>query len=321
MLDFIEINDDGKLKDRLFCMHLNTVNWKVGKKSIHVENVDCDELSGEFLSGLDNEIKSKYRNRAAEAKEYGKEKPFEWFDDLDLKDGSCFGFSEVYGEKDTDRFTFECKGITYFVDDQYCTNPECRCNEVVLTFFEVVPSMKTQETNFAIRMPFNTDNYKVEFNLNTNKAEMDAIINCFKKHIDNDFELLKARYMKMRVSAIFGGSLSITQFELDESILADTSLNIKKFEGASKDWAMFVLNNRNKYFSQSGSLECNHDNKYDIVIGPVANDDLALLFRTFTNGLIDMDALIKGLKYKVLTNQYSFHTDRALDYLKPVGGI
>lgn len=198
MLDFIEINDDGKLKDRLFYMHLNTVNWKVGKMSIHVENVDCDKLSGEFLSGLDNEIKSKYRNRAAEAKEYGKENPFEWFDDLDLEDGSCFGFSEVYGEKDTDRFTFECKGITYFVDDQYCTNPECKCNEVVLTFFEVVPSMKTQEPNFAIRMPFNTGNYKVEFNSNTNKAEMDAIIKCFKKHIDNDFELLKARYMKMR---------------------------------------------------------------------------------------------------------------------------
>lgn len=85
-----------------------------------------------------------------------------------------------------------------FVDDQYCTNPECKCNEVVLTFFEVVPSMKTQEPNFAIRMPFNTGNYKVKFNSNTNKAEMDAIIKCFKKHIDNDFELLKARYMKMR---------------------------------------------------------------------------------------------------------------------------
>ena len=131
----------------------------------------------------------------------------------------------------------------------------------------------------------------------------------------------QAELMATRVSAIFGGSPSITQFEFDESVMGDTSLNIKKFEGASKDWAMFVLNNRDRHFSQSGSPECNHDNKYDIVVGPVANDDLALLFRTFTNGIIDLDALIKGLKYKVLTDQYSFHTDKALSYLRLVGGI
>ena len=131
----------------------------------------------------------------------------------------------------------------------------------------------------------------------------------------------QAELMAARVSAIFGGSPSVTQFEFDESILADAILNVKKFKGASKDWAMFVLNNRNRHFNQPDSLECNYDNKYDIVIGPVANDDLALLFRTFTNGLIDLDALIKGLKYKSLTDQYSFHTDRALHYLKLVGGI
>jgi len=113
----------------------------------------------------------------------------------------------------------------------------------------------------------------------------------------------------------------VTQFEFDVSILSDTILDVKKFDGVSKDWAIFVLNNRNRHFNQPNSLESNNDNKYDIVVGPVANDDLALLFRSFTNGLIDLDVLIKGLKYKSLTNQYSFHTDRALHYLKMVGGI
>lgn len=131
----------------------------------------------------------------------------------------------------------------------------------------------------------------------------------------------QAELMAKRVATIYGGSPSITQFEFDERIFSDTNVNVKKFVGASKDWAMFVLNNRNKHFNQIDSLECNHDNKYDVVIGPVANDDLALLFRTFTSGLIDLDALIKGLKYKKLTDQYSFHTDKALQYLKMVGGI
>ena len=61
---------------------------------------------------------------------------------------------------------------------------------------------------------------------------------------------------------------------------------------------------------------CNIDNKYDVVVGPVADDDLALLFRTFTRGLIDIDTLVKEMKYKRLSNQYSFHSKKALEFLK-----
>jgi len=128
----------------------------------------------------------------------------------------------------------------------------------------------------------------------------------------------QAELMAKRVATIYGGKPCITQFKLDESIFTDPDVNVKKFEGASKDWAVFVLNNRNRYFTQTDSPDCNHDNKYDVVVGPVANDDLALLFRTFISGFIDLAALTKRLKYKMLTNQYSFHTDRALKYLKTV---
>lgn len=131
----------------------------------------------------------------------------------------------------------------------------------------------------------------------------------------------QAELMAKRVAAIYGESPCITQIELDETVFNDTVLSVKKFEGATKEWAMFVLNNRNKHFTQINSLECNHDSKYDIVIGPVANDDLALLFRTFTNKFIDLDSLVKGLKYKKLTDQYSFHTNKALKYINLLGGI
>ncbi len=131
----------------------------------------------------------------------------------------------------------------------------------------------------------------------------------------------QAELMAKRVAAIFGGIAYVTQFELDENIFNDSGIRTRKFEGPSKEWAMFVLNNRNRSFTQSGSMECNHDNKYDLVVGPIANDDLALLFRTFTNGFIDLDALIKGMEYKKLTDQYSFHSDSSLCYLKSLGGV
>ncbi|MBR1393256.1 MAG: DUF3990 domain-containing protein, partial [Ruminococcus sp.] len=63
----------------------------------------------------------------------------------------------------------------------------------------------------------------------------------------------------------------------------------------------------------------NLDNKYDIVIGPIANDDMAVLFRQYQNELIDFETLIKGMTYKELTSQYSFHTEKAVALLKKVG--
>lgn len=56
-----------------------------------------------------------------------------------------------------------------------------------------------------------------------------------------------------------------------------------------------------------------------MVVGPVADDDLALLFRTFTRGLIDIETLVKEMKYKRFSNQYSFHTKSVLKYLKRIG--
>lgn len=91
------------------------------------------------------------------------------------------------------------------------------------------------------------------------------------------------------------------------------------FEEPSKEWALFVINNRNRDYQDIYSMECNHDNKYDLVIGPVADDDLALLFRQFSGGLISVEVLVEAMKFKKLTNQYSFHTEKALELLERAG--
>lgn len=128
----------------------------------------------------------------------------------------------------------------------------------------------------------------------------------------------QAEFMAERVVKREGGIKIINAFELDESIFYDKELNIKKFDIPSREWATFILNNRDRNFKHIGSKECNTDNKYDLVIGPVANDDIIVLFRTFVNGLIDIDTLIKELTYKELTDQYSFHTRKVLKYLRRV---
>ena len=131
----------------------------------------------------------------------------------------------------------------------------------------------------------------------------------------------QAFLMAKRVSKIYGGSPVVTVFEFDKSILNNDRFNVLSFDLPSKEWATFVMNNRNKDFRNSADPLCNLDNKYDIVFGAIANDDLAVLFRIFQNGLLDLESLARKLEYKKLTNQYSFHTEIAISTLNKVGVI
>ncbi len=126
--------------------------------------------------------------------------------------------------------------------------------------------------------------------------------------------------MAKRVSRIHGGTPIINIYEIEDCFLERSDLNIRNFGSCvSREWAAFVMNNRNRTFTEYQSPECNLDNKYDIVAGPVADDNMAMLFRQFQSGFIDFDALTKGMTYKKLTSQYSFHTPKALALLRKVG--
>ena len=59
--------------------------------------------------------------------------------------------------------------------------------------------------------------------------------------------------------------------------------------------------------------------KYDIVIGPVADDNMALLFRQYENEIIDFETLLRGMIYKQTSSQYSFHTEKSIKLLRKVG--
>ena len=103
-------------------------------------------------------------------------------------------------------------------------------------------------------------------------------------------------------------------FEFDEAGLADVP--VKRFQRPSAEWAMFVMANRRQYVE---AADHNRDNRYGMVVGPVANDDLALLFRQFALGLVTVEMLVREMQFKQLTIQYSFHTPVAVSALKFVG--
>lgn len=130
----------------------------------------------------------------------------------------------------------------------------------------------------------------------------------------------QAEKMANRVARIYGGTPILNIYMIDDSFRQIDDLNIKDFgTETSEEWARFVRNNRNRKFVNFSDTECNFDNKYDIVIGPIADDNMALLFRQYENGVITFQNMLNGIIYKKTSNQYSFHTNKAISLLKKVG--
>ena len=95
-----------------------------------------------------------------------------------------------------------------------------------------------------------------------------------------------------------------------------SDLKTISFTEPDEQWAVFVINNRNHAFLNYRDELSNHDNKYDLVHGLVANDDISAILETFLMGILPMSQMSKALNYKQLNDQYSFHTLKALFYLK-----
>ena len=102
----------------------------------------------------------------------------------------------------------------------------------------------------------------------------------------------------------------VTRFEFNDAVLYDDSLRIKRFDGYNLDWIQFVKDNRKG---------CNKD--YDIVIGPIANDDVKTQFAKHIMGEISEEELMESLKWKHCTYQYCFITPAAIAQLTPKGTI
>lgn len=87
-------------------------------------------------------------------------------------------------------------------------------------------------------------------------------------------------------------------------------LKILDFLGATEEWLDFIYKNRT-------SNKLLHD--YDIVKGPVADDNLFATLKLYEKNYASKEETIKALKTYKLINQISFHTEKALESLKYLG--
>ena len=118
----------------------------------------------------------------------------------------------------------------------------------------------------------------------------------------------QAEQMAERKVKITGaGEPCVTSYAFDEDELMTGELRVKCFDKPTEEWAMFILSNRRK-------VDFRHN--YDVVIGPVADDGVALQLDRYERHFISLSTLVQELTYRRLNRQYYFGTPLAISKLK-----
>jgi hypothetical protein len=99
----------------------------------------------------------------------------------------------------------------------------------------------------------------------------------------------------------------VTEFEFDEYAYEDESLKVLKFDEYDEQWLDFIVFNRSKR---------NPIHEYDIVEGPVADDDVTQRIETYLERKITKEEFLEELKYHKPTHQIAFCTLEALQMLE-----
>jgi hypothetical protein len=114
---------------------------------------------------------------------------------------------------------------------------------------------------------------------------------------------------KLAILFFQGGQPTINVFVWDSENSAD--LNVLHFPSANIEWLDFVLANRNGKISE---------NKYDVVVGPTANDKTILTIDQYMAGTFDhlpnqKELVIQLFQPEKLATQYLFVTEKSLKNL------
>ena len=119
---------------------------------------------------------------------------------------------------------------------------------------------------------------------------------------------LQAKNFAEQKAVRYGGEAVVTEFEFDEQSLHDSQYSVKLFTDYSEEWVQFVAMNR---FSRAANRH-----GYDMVYGPIANDQVGLQLTRYRRGYIDLGRLLEELKFRRMTFQYFFGTGKAIKLLQ-----
>ena len=115
----------------------------------------------------------------------------------------------------------------------------------------------------------------------------------------------QAENFAKKVTVRRSGNPIVNVYEFNDNI--PDGFNIKRFVAPDEEWLDFVSVHRNGNYN---------GDKYDVIIGAVANDDVYRTLQVYSSGILTKEQALEALKVKKLFNQYVFATDKAFSLLK-----
>lgn len=113
-----------------------------------------------------------------------------------------------------------------------------------------------------------------------------------------------AKWAKTSVLRRAEGVAIVSVYEIDEAMLG--ALRVLRFAGPTADWLRFVSRNRNERID---------DSAYDVVCGPVANDNTMPVLNLYFKGAYTEDEALRRLLPQRLRDQFAFKTEASLECL------
>lgn len=122
-------------------------------------------------------------------------------------------------------------------------------------------------------------------------------------YLTSDFE--QAKKWAIRTTNNRGNgfpTVSVYSFDMPQL----ESLHLLRFHRADKDWLQYIAANR------TGQIQAD---AYDVVFGPVANDQAIRTVNNYLKGYFSEEIAIQLLLPQKLKDQYAFRTETALSIL------
>ena len=106
------------------------------------------------------------------------------------------------------------------------------------------------------------------------------------------------------------GEATLNIYSVNEAV-AFQECKVLQFDSPDEAWLDFVAANRQGTYQGE---------KYDLIYGAVANDDVYRTIALYMTGVLDKEQTLSSLKIRKLFNQLVFATEKSLQYLKLKGG-
>ena len=101
------------------------------------------------------------------------------------------------------------------------------------------------------------------------------------------------------------GAQVVNVYEIHEET-AFSECSVLRFDKPDEAWLDFVSQNRAGRYAGE---------KYDLIFGPVANDDVYTTFNLYVTGVLSKEQTLEALKIKKVYNQLVFSSQKSLQYL------